>query len=139
MAREHPITTFHHGTERLLRREGNREELLQHFRNILTKKKTQGRGAKSRDFITTLKDYYIDKNPGELDTPESPDGWAIQYININYARTILEAFDDDASGFVTISEVNNFIRSRPQNWRCVISSRACSVSEVIHLPAFRIG
>ena len=115
--------------------------LLQHLCNILIIIKTQGwRGSvKSQHFIMALKDHYIEKSTGESDTLEGPDSWAIQYININHARAILEAFDDDASGFVTINEVNNFTRSRPRDWRCAVSSRACSVSEVIHLPAFRIG
>jgi hypothetical protein len=47
----------------------------------------------------------------------SSDQWALQYIGINYVRSILEAFDDDASGFVTVKEANNLTRSRPPDWR----------------------
>jgi len=45
------------------------------------------------------------------------DQWALQYIGVNYVRSILEAFDDDASGFVTVKEANNLTRSRPLDWR----------------------
>jgi Ca2+-binding EF-hand superfamily protein len=31
----------------------------------------------------------------------------------------MEAFDDDASGFITISEMNHFTSSKPDKWRLV--------------------
>ena len=64
-----------------------------------------------------LKDYYVEKTTGESGTIKGPDSWAIGYINIGRARSILEAFDDDASGYVTVSEVNNLTRLRPRDWR----------------------
>jgi len=68
-----------------------------------------------------LKDYYIEKAAGEsAGSLVGADKWALKYINVNRARTILEAFDDDASGFVTIQEVNNFTRARPLDWGLVI-------------------
>ena len=81
---------------------------------------TQGwRGSvKARHFILALKDHYaeiIDGSDGEGVT--GPDRWALQFIGINYVRSILEAFDEDASGFVTVKEANNFTRSRPLDWR----------------------
>jgi len=67
-----------------------------------------------------LKDYYIEKAAGEsAGSLVGADKWALKYINVNRARTILEAFDDDASGFVTIQEVNAFTRARPLDWRWV--------------------
>ena len=45
------------------------------------------------------------------------DEWAWQWINVNRLQAIVEAFDDDASGFVTIAEVNHFTASRPEQWR----------------------
>jgi len=61
-----------------------------------------------------LKDYYIEKAAGEsAGSLVGADKWALKYINVGRARTILEAFDDDASGFVTVQEVNNFTRARP--------------------------
>jgi len=49
----------------------------------------------------------------------SSDEWALQYINLNYVRNIMEAFDEDVSGFVTIKEANYFTGSRPLDWRWV--------------------
>jgi len=48
------------------------------------------------------------------------DEWALQYINISWVRKFMEAFDGDASGFVTIKEANDFTRSRPLDWRWVL-------------------
>jgi len=36
-----------------------------------------------------------------------------------WVRPTLEAFDDDASGFITIAEVNTFTDYRPVEWRLV--------------------
>jgi len=47
----------------------------------------------------------------------SSDQWTLQYIGVNYVRNILEAFDDDASGFVTVKEANTLTRYRPLDWR----------------------
>jgi len=71
----------------------------------------------------SLKDYYVEKTSGESGSSKSPDSWAIGYINTGRARSILEAFDDDASGFVTVSKVNNFTRLRPRDWRYALPSR----------------
>jgi len=74
--------------------------------------------VKARHFVMALKDYYIEKAAGEsAGSLVGADKWALKYINVNRARTILEAFDDDASGFVTIQEVNTFTRARPLDWR----------------------
>lgn len=32
-------------------------------------------------------------------------------------QPISEAFDDDASGFITVNEANTFTTSRPLDWR----------------------
>lgn len=69
-----------------------------------------------------LKDYYVEKAAGDSGPIIGEDSWAVKYINIGRARTIVEAFDDDASGFITVSEVNNFTRSRPLDWRYVLFS-----------------
>jgi hypothetical protein len=67
-----------------------------------------------------LKDYYVEKAVEDSGLLIGEDSWAVKYINIGRARTIMEAFDDDASGFITVNEVNNFTRSRPLDWRCAI-------------------
>jgi hypothetical protein len=45
------------------------------------------------------------------------DEWALAFLNIIRLQPVSEAFDDDASGFVTVAEVNVFTRSRPLAWR----------------------
>ncbi|KZT25952.1 hypothetical protein NEOLEDRAFT_293094 [Neolentinus lepideus HHB14362 ss-1] len=57
-------------------------------------------------------------------TQESPpsidpkDQWALQYIGVVRLQPLIEAFDDDASGFISILEANQFSdpRIRPQSW-----------------------
>jgi len=66
-----------------------------------------------------LKDYYIEKAAGESAGSLVGVDWALKYITINRVRTIAEALDYDASGFVTIQEVNAFTRARPLDWRWV--------------------
>ena len=66
----------------------------------------------------SLRDHFVEKATGDSGSVKGPDGWALKYINIGRAPSILEAFDDDASGFVTTREVNDFTKSRPLNWGC---------------------
>jgi hypothetical protein len=78
--------------------------------------------------VLALRDNYLDKltleSDGIPDTSASaisnstdPDAWAIKYIDVMRVQPILEAFDDDASGFITVAEVNRFTSSRPVDWR----------------------
>ena len=79
--------------------------------------------------MLALRDYYFEKlagNEGILGMGTSaihgssdPDSWAIKFIDVMWVRPILEAFDDDASGFISIAEVNAFTSSRPVEWRLV--------------------
>jgi len=86
--------------------------------------------AKTRHFVTALRDYYQDKynttrqNETASAVPPTPvsaiakhDEWALDYISITRLHAISEAFDDDASGFITVREVNQFTTSRPLEWR----------------------
>lgn len=55
------------------------------------------------------------------------DRWALAYINAAYVQPILEAVDDDGTGFVSIKEVNTFVAERPENWTYVITIRSTQV------------
>ena len=44
------------------------------------------------------------------------DEWTMEYISLTKLQAISEAVDDDASGFVTIAEVNQFTTARPNEW-----------------------
>ncbi len=73
----------------------------------------------------TLRDHYRDKADSVAMSSFTPgaanDDWAFEFINAKYLQPIMEAFDDDGSGYVTYQEVNEFVDSRPikLNWRCV--------------------
>lgn len=43
--------------------------------------------------------------------------WALKYINVANVRPIIEAMDEDGSGFISVYEANKFALSRPQNIR----------------------
>jgi hypothetical protein len=78
----------------------------------------------------TLRDYFHEKwdDTGVVESLSSPltpfgpkidskDEWALAYLNVLRIQPISEAFDDDASGFVSVTEVNNFTSQRPLDWR----------------------
>ncbi|KAJ6593779.1 hypothetical protein B0H19DRAFT_34811 [Mycena capillaripes] len=79
--------------------------------------------VKSRHFVMALRDYY-QENAEDSDATagaasgkkRNPDDWALAYLNVSRLQPISEAFDDDASGFVTVAEANTFTTSRPLEW-----------------------
>lgn len=71
---------------------------------------------KARHFVLALRDYYRSGEEMAMRATEQ-DEWALEYINDNTMQAIVEAFDDDASGFITVAEVNHFTASRPIEWR----------------------
>ncbi|KAF8208355.1 hypothetical protein K438DRAFT_1813864 [Mycena galopus ATCC 62051] len=82
--------------------------------------------VKARHFVMALRDYFqedhkhksADGKPDEhgLIAVDKEDEWALQYISVLRLQPISEAFDDDASGFVTVAEVNAFTTARPLDW-----------------------
>ncbi|KIK51274.1 hypothetical protein GYMLUDRAFT_208804 [Collybiopsis luxurians FD-317 M1] len=96
--------------------------------------------VKARYFVLALGDFYVDKqiskdtsrfpvspaNPLSQDSTDrrngSPDAifkddrWALKYLDISRVQPILEAIDDDGTGFISIKEVNTFVRSKPDGW-----------------------
>ena len=84
--------------------------------------------------MLALRDHYFEKlvmeaeglgesaptlGDAAIHNSRNPDAWAIKFIDVSRLQPILEAFDDDASGFITISEMNRFTSSRPADWRFV--------------------
>ena len=78
--------------------------------------------------MLALRDHYLEKLISESATVrglktsastdvQNPDAWAIKYIDVFRLQPISEAIDDDASGFITIGEMNRFTSSRPLDWR----------------------
>ncbi|KAI0038791.1 hypothetical protein FA95DRAFT_1505041, partial [Auriscalpium vulgare] len=82
--------------------------------------------VKARHFVLALRDYYLEKMQDEApkikgitvmkDDRTDTDAWAIKFIDVMHLQRILEAFDDDASGFITVSEMNRFTSGRPIDW-----------------------
>ncbi|KAJ7167639.1 hypothetical protein C8R46DRAFT_1093665 [Mycena filopes] len=79
---------------------------------------------KSRYFVMALRDYYQEGGVSSDSSPTSPkppieDDWALHYLSVSRLQSISEAFDDDASGFVTVAEANTFTSSRPLDWSLI--------------------
>lgn len=45
--------------------------------------------------------------------------WALKHINIKNIIPLMEVFDGDASGFVSVWEANQVASLRPKDWRYV--------------------
>lgn len=69
----------------------------------------------------TLRDHYREKADSASFGQGSTDKWAFEYISAKYLQPIMEAFDDDGSGYVTYQEVNEFVEEIPEElkWTCV--------------------
>lgn len=87
---------------------------------------------KARHFVLALRDYCLErldkikKNEQtfvDCDRPtniDEHDEWTLDYISVTRLQAIIEAFDDDASGFITVGEVNAFTASKPREWRYAV-------------------
>jgi hypothetical protein len=73
--------------------------------------------VRGRQFIHALRDHYIEKVAKHKHDDSSAAHAALEYIDFPRLGHILEAFDDDASGYVTVSQINKFTNSRPADWR----------------------
>jgi hypothetical protein len=51
--------------------------------------------------------------------PEIEDLWVLDCINVAHVQPIVEALDEDGSGFISVKEANKFAGSRPNGWRYV--------------------
>lgn len=53
------------------------------------------------------------------------DEWTLEYINITRLQAVIEAFDDDTLGFITVVEINAFAASKPRDWRYDVFAVRC--------------
>lgn len=100
---------------------------------------------KARHFIVAVQDYFLQKygsddgsflpqqvdnaHPAASEVPPSAvtvdvpndalDKWAVKYLTLTRVRPILEAFDDDASGWISVREANAFTTNRPADYSVV--------------------
>ena len=83
----------------------------------------------------TLRDHYKERaESAALATfggSQRSDDWAFEFINAKYLQPIMEAFDDDGSGYVTYQEVNEFVEERPSSldWRCVSTMASWDIED----------
>lgn len=75
--------------------------------------------TKVKHFTTALRDCYQEQAANEEDAMFD-DRWALPYIGLHKAQAIGEAVDDDASGLITVMQLNKFTRSRPDDWRYIL-------------------
>ena len=83
-------------------------------------------------FVVALRSYYREKLDKLKSAKNSArptaatgklsyqDESTLEYINTARVQAVIEAFDDDASGFITLAEVNTFTNACPENWRYVV-------------------
>ncbi|PSS37523.1 hypothetical protein PHLCEN_2v637 [Hermanssonia centrifuga] len=77
--------------------------------------------AKTRVFLDAVHSYFSRKFiQHELDTGSPhPDVWTLHFLSkIIFYPSIGDGIDEDSSGFVSVHEVNSFLKSRPKglNW-----------------------
>ncbi|KAE9402429.1 hypothetical protein BT96DRAFT_855748 [Gymnopus androsaceus JB14] len=106
--------------------------------------------VRCRDFVKALQEFYFDRFSTYIHHDESnfttstddPDGsfdgqliaverieddeWCLQYLAAKYERQILEVFDSDNSGFIRISEVNDFTKTLPEGWTMLQALSYCA-------------
>ncbi|KAF8509109.1 hypothetical protein BU17DRAFT_56323 [Hysterangium stoloniferum] len=98
---------------------GPHDRIIDPVLRVLTLPQKWQNSVKTRLFVLTLRDYFQEKW-GEISQQQAagdnPDEWALDYLNVIRLQPLTEAFDNDASGFITINEVNSFTESRPNDW-----------------------
>ncbi|KAF8529739.1 hypothetical protein BU17DRAFT_79839 [Hysterangium stoloniferum] len=83
--------------------------------------------VKAWHFVMNLREHFHEKwnvdSPADITTEavvahekHPDDEWVLAYINPLRLQLISKVFDDDASGFITLAEVNAFTTSRPLGW-----------------------
>ncbi|KAI9064549.1 hypothetical protein FKP32DRAFT_1649070, partial [Trametes sanguinea] len=85
-----------------------------------------GRAVDARFFVPAVHDYYIQilvdeqrvitSNVGAQHPSSEDDAWALEFLEPTYHARIAEAFDYDASGLVSIQEVNRSTSDRFEGW-----------------------
>ncbi|KAI0951411.1 hypothetical protein AcW1_008459 [Taiwanofungus camphoratus] len=103
---------------------GPHDKLVDPDLHVIWKEMGWRGSVKARHFVLALRDYYREQaddrkhHANHLDMADTDDLslWALEWITVNRLQSIVEAFDDDASGFITVAEANRFTTSRPLKW-----------------------
>jgi len=77
--------------------------------------------VKCRYFVEALCSHFTHKlaqSPGErADVAPENDAWTLKILSkVNYHAAIGEAVDEDASGFLSVHEVDKFLKRKPKTW-----------------------
>ncbi|KAF7366517.1 hypothetical protein MSAN_00909000 [Mycena sanguinolenta] len=123
--------------ERVVQRQGDRiisavtagphDKIIDPNIHIIWKEMGWRGSVKARHFVMALRDHFQEKEHKRRSAGETTDDqagiafdkadeWTLQYISVVRLQPISEAWDDDASGFVTVSETNAFTTARPLDW-----------------------
>ena len=70
--------------------------------------------AISHDHDPNVKHY----TPAGIELRRS-DQWLLSYVDVSNINSLVEAFDDDASGFVSVHEANLFSSSKSKDYKYV--------------------
>ncbi|KAK0504203.1 hypothetical protein EDD18DRAFT_1412301 [Armillaria luteobubalina] len=101
---------------------GAHDRIVDHDFKKLWEGMAWNRSVKAKYLVIALHDYFIEKlRP--IGRPDEPipaeyenDRWTLAYLNSPHLQPLLEAIDDDATGFITIREINTFVESKPKEW-----------------------
>jgi len=107
--------------------------------NIIYDLQRLGRSVKAKTFVLTFRDYFLIGGSSMPGTPRPSnaifagtdillplsarpatrdnDAWVFDYIDVTHVQPIVEAMDEDGSGFISIREANKFASSRPKGVR----------------------
>ncbi|TCD60695.1 hypothetical protein EIP91_009662, partial [Steccherinum ochraceum] len=72
------------------------------------------RNVKASLFVMTLRDHFREQGEENKEN-EALQDWTLKYIDTTWLQSIMEAFDDDASGYITVTELNRFTDACPVN------------------------
>lgn len=110
---------------------------------------------KAKTFVLTFRDYFL---VGDRSTPGTPmvseygnvvvtrelsprlnatpvvkgDPWVFDFIDVTHVQPIVEAMDEDGSGFISVREANKFASSRPKGIRYVPIIKTTSSGENVN-------
>lgn len=74
--------------------------------------------AKTTHFIRAICDH-IQEEIHNPDIADSSEEWMLQYLDARWHPSILDAIDDDKTGYVTVTKLNRFMAACPEGWRYV--------------------
>ncbi|KAJ7236845.1 hypothetical protein C8J57DRAFT_1376350 [Mycena rebaudengoi] len=75
--------------------------------------------CKARHFVDAVHNHFAQKFVEHKRTSGSshPEQWTLKVLSqVIYYRNISDAIDDDGSGYISVLEVNKFLKSRPRDW-----------------------